>query len=97
EQRPERLRLEELAPRAAGGDAELGEDLPRLGRPRLLPFTPEAGEPVAQLVVAVGAVEHPADDELRRHGAVPPVLLEAEDEVVPRVALQAVELRPEPE
>ena len=42
-------------------------------------------------------VEDAPDDELRRHGAVPVVLLEAEDDVVAALAAEAVELRAETE
>ena len=63
-------------------ELELREDRARLGRPRALPRAPLAGEPVAQLVEAVGARRRPADDELRRDGAVPAVLLQPERDVV---------------
>ena len=54
---------------------------------------PLRGEAVAQLEVAVGRVEDPPDDELRRDRAVPGVLLEAEGDVVVPDAAAAVELR----
>ena len=53
---------------------------------------PLRGEPVAQLVEAVGRVEDAAHDELRRDDAVPAVLLQPERDVVALLAPEAVEL-----
>ena len=66
---------------AAGGGrsrcrARAREDAACLGRPRAFPCPPELGEARAEILVAVGCVEEPPDDELRRDGPVPVVLLQ---------------------
>src|SRR5581483_478708 len=58
---------------------------------------PLGRQPLAQLEVALGRLEDPADDELRRRRAVPGVLLEAEGDVVVAHTAEAVELGAEPE
>src|SRR2546423_6643544 len=73
------------------------EYAPRLGGPRVSACTPLRREPFAQLLVALGGVEDPPYDELRRDGAVPAVLLQPERDVVAPRAAEAVELAAEPE
>src|SRR5262249_59998144 len=58
---------------------------------------PLIGEPPAQLLVALGGVEDPPHDELRRDGAVPPVLLQPERDVVTPGTAEPVELTAESE
>src|SRR5580765_1236221 len=58
---------------------------------------PLLAQPARELVVAIVRVEHAANDELRRDGAVPTVLLEAEDDVVAADSAETVELRALPE
>ena len=65
---------------------------------RRLALAPQLLEPRrAARSYAVGRVEEPPHDELRRDGAVPAVLLQPEDEVVARLAPEPVELRAEAE
>ena len=80
EERLEALRLEQAAPDAAR-EVELVEDLLCDGVSLLR--APLLAQPARQLLVAVVRVEDAPDDELRRDGSVPAVLLEAEDDVVP--------------
>src|SRR6266511_3475113 len=84
---PKRLRFEQV-PLSALAGLELVEHARDLAR-RLLPLALEAGDEGA---VRVGRVEHPLDDELRRNGPVPVVLLQAEDDVVAARSPEAVEL-----
>src|SRR5262249_2710050 len=82
--------------RAAGLDVELVEDLPRERRARAV-RRPLRAEPLVQLVEPVVRVEDAAHDELRRDGAVPTVLVQAERDVVAPYSAEAVQLRPLPE
>src|SRR5439155_20284425 len=91
EQRPERRRLEQ-APLRAVAKLELVEDRAPLCRPRRLAGTPLLREPVPQLLEPVGGVEDPPDDELRRHRAVPAVLLEPERHVVATLPAKTIEV-----
>src|SRR5436190_20288759 len=91
EQPAEGRRLVEVALRGTFVEAELREDRRGVDRPRCLAGAPEPGEPFAELPIPRIGVEDPSDDELRRDGAVPAVLLEAERDVVGQVAPEAVE------
>jgi len=98
EQAAERRRFEEMA--TAGlvfAELELSEDRRRFGRPRLGPFAPKSGQPLAQLAVARLAVEDSFDHELWRDGSVPVVLLEPEGDVKSLLLAEAVELPSEAE
>src|SRR5215208_5624482 len=95
EQRPKRLGLEQAPPRSGVRQAELLEDRPRVGAPAAAP--PLVREARPQLRVAVGRLEDPPDDELRRHRAVPLVLLQPERDVPERIAAVAVEAAAEAE
>src|SRR4051812_5358210 len=64
EQRPEGRRLEQAPPRSALLQPELLGD--HLQFRAELPRAPLGGKAIAHLEVAVGRVEDPADDELRR-------------------------------
>src|SRR3989441_3093346 len=92
EQRLERLRLEQAAPAELPA---LVKDC--LGLRAQLTRSPLPCEAPSQLAVAVGRVEDAPDDELRRDSPVPVVLLQSEGDVVAAGALEAVELRAEPE
>ena len=95
EQAAERLRLEQAPPpRAVARQLELREDRARRRastRPRRARHS--LREPAAQLLVALGRVEDPAHDELRRDGAVPAVLLRAGTRRRSARAAEAVDLR----
>src|SRR5262249_50423309 len=95
-QRPERRRFEEAPPRAVA-DLQLGEDRPRVRRPRCLTRAPLPDKPRAKLLEPVDGVEDAANDELRRHRPVPAVLGQPEGDVVAGLAAEAVELAAEPE
>ena len=77
----------------------------RRARARRRPAAPRASTPsrprrhssashVAQLLVRVGGVEQPPDDELRRDGAVPAVLLEPERDVEAALGARAARAAP---
>src|SRR5262245_52967081 len=78
---------------AAGLDVELGEDLLRQ-RLACAVRRPLSAQPLVQLVEPIVRIEDTADDELRRDGAVPAVLLEPERDVVAPDSAEAVEPRP---
>src|SRR5579859_861641 len=92
EQRAERLGLEQ-APPSGFVEAELVEDSSRRLAPALGTGAPLGGQLGAQLAVAVGRLEDPPDDELRRRRAVPGVRLEPEGDVVRPDLPPAIELR----
>ena len=91
EKRAERLRLEQ-APPSCLVEIELPEHGAGGLAPALGACSPLGYETGAKLLVALGRVEDPLDDELRSGRAVPGVLLEAKGEVVPAGATVAVEL-----
>src|SRR5205814_8577647 len=93
QERPEALALEQAPPdRARPVEAELREDLAAVLGPPVRARTELRSEACAERVITVGAVEHTANDELRRDRAVPPVLLQAEDDVPAAERAQPVEL-----
>src|SRR5262245_18667123 len=95
EERQEPLRLEQVPLRPASGERELLEDR---GRRRVASvLAPLALEPLAQLDVAVVALEHLTHVQLWRDGAVPLVRLEPEGDVVVPGPAQAVEPPAQPE
>ena len=95
EKRSERLRLEELAAaRVLCVERKLTEDAPRLRSPGRLAARARAPRSArSQLLVALGRVEDPPDDELRCDRAVPVVLLQAERDVEQADREQPIELR----
>ncbi len=98
EQRAEALRLEQVpAAEPCLVELELGEDRRRFGVARLGRLPELGDEPVAQLAEARGGDEDATHDELRRHRAVPAVLLEPERDVVAALAPVRVEPRAEAE
>src|SRR4051812_18140252 len=92
EQPAERVPLEQAPAACARHELELGEHRARVGAPPGVAALPLVAEPAAQLVEALARVEDAAHDELRRDGAVPPVLLQAERDVVAARPPEAVEL-----
>ena len=93
----ERGRFEQLPLAAVRVDRQLGEDPPCFRRPGGIACSPEPREPCAQLLVRVGRVEDPPDDELRSDRTVPVVLLEPEGDVEVRLQAHPVELAAEAE
>src|SRR5206468_2136066 len=95
------LRLEQAPPGSVAhfgaAEPELLEHRPRRRAPAVGAGTPLGRHRRAELAVALGRLEDPADDELRRGRPVPGVRLEAEGDVIGADLPPAVELRPEPE
>src|SRR5439155_9252703 len=91
---PERLRLQQRPPATYRLlETELREDATRVGRPGSRPRAPELAQRRTQLLVPVGRVEDPPNDELRGDGSVPAVLLESACDVEAADRPEAVELR----